>query len=444
MGRKIRVFISSTMKDLANERAAVRRRLEEFNFEPVNAENLGPTGANSWDRLAPEIQSCDLLVLLMGERYGWIPPTGPEAQLKRAITEREVDEAKRWGIPVLPFLKRLDDDADRTSDDAKKRDEFRTRIKDSDSGQFIQWFNLAADLEQVVGRAVIGLLSDEYQKRRIAERAPQATRSAEQLSSPVQFARSLEKLILPPRLLEAVREHRAVLFAGSGISLAAGLPSTAAFSERLAQLVREAEPEYAFSPAASAFAAIATDLETLRDRRFVTDAVRDLVQPPQNPGPTVAHLHAVRLFPQIITTNLDRLFERAAQEQQLNTAEIAGAFTGTILPERTIVKFHGSFDRPESLVITERDIAMLDKDQSRLWSAVVQVLREKTVIVVGSSLRDPSIVRLFAETGDRMNGFMVSPAMLPSTVARVRKWGLECIESRSDDFLVALAESVPG
>ena len=109
MGRKIRVFISSTMKDLANERAAVRRRLEEFNFEPVNAENLGPTGANSWDRLAPEIQSCDLLILLMGERYGWIPPTGPEAKLKRAITEREVDEAKRCGIPVLPFLKRLEE-----------------------------------------------------------------------------------------------------------------------------------------------------------------------------------------------------------------------------------------------------------------------------------------------------------------------------------------------
>ena len=32
---KLRVFISSTMKDLVNERLAIERQLRQFNFEPV-------------------------------------------------------------------------------------------------------------------------------------------------------------------------------------------------------------------------------------------------------------------------------------------------------------------------------------------------------------------------------------------------------------------------
>lgn len=39
MPSKIRVFVSSTMKDLANERDAVVRKIAELNFEPVDAES---------------------------------------------------------------------------------------------------------------------------------------------------------------------------------------------------------------------------------------------------------------------------------------------------------------------------------------------------------------------------------------------------------------------
>ncbi|BBX04644.1 hypothetical protein BST36_29985 [Mycolicibacterium moriokaense] len=72
----LRVFVSSTMVDLANERAAVVDQLREFGFEAVNAEAIPSSGEGSWAILESEIQSCEAFVLILGERYGWIPFEG--------------------------------------------------------------------------------------------------------------------------------------------------------------------------------------------------------------------------------------------------------------------------------------------------------------------------------------------------------------------------------
>src|SRR5215208_752930 len=61
---RLRVFVSSTMRDLANERDAVCRKLEAFNLEPVNAEGMLPTGQASWERLRENLVTSDLLVLI--------------------------------------------------------------------------------------------------------------------------------------------------------------------------------------------------------------------------------------------------------------------------------------------------------------------------------------------------------------------------------------------
>ncbi len=94
---RLRIFISSTMEDLANERDLVADRLQSFNFEPVNAEGILPTGAKSWDRICEEIDSCHLFVLLLGERYGWVPTKGPLANEKISVTHGEYRRARFHG-----------------------------------------------------------------------------------------------------------------------------------------------------------------------------------------------------------------------------------------------------------------------------------------------------------------------------------------------------------
>jgi len=107
MGRKLRIFVSSTMKDMRNERFAVLERLMSFNFEAVNAEGWKPDGTKSWARIQSEIESSDIFVLILGSSYGWIPKTGPKGGLGLSVTHLELKQAQVLDIPVLPFLKRL-------------------------------------------------------------------------------------------------------------------------------------------------------------------------------------------------------------------------------------------------------------------------------------------------------------------------------------------------
>jgi hypothetical protein len=128
MPAKIRVFVSSTMEDLANERAAVVKAIEQLNFEPVNAEGILSNGGSSWAVLDPEIRSSHICILIQGDRYGWIPTEGYGAGRGKSVTHLEIDIARSQQIPVLPFFKTLKYGADSTSPDAILRDNFARKL----------------------------------------------------------------------------------------------------------------------------------------------------------------------------------------------------------------------------------------------------------------------------------------------------------------------------
>lgn len=440
MGRRLRVFVSSTMKDMPNERAAVIARLSSFNFDPVNAEGWGPDGKKSWSRIEQEIESSDLFVLILGSRYGWVPDKGPKAGLGLSVTHLEFKKAQELDITVLPFLKRLEYDEDRTSDDAKKRDAFRRDIQDWDEGYFTTEFELATDLANSVGQSLIGLLADEFQNTKVRKRSISATRSAVALAQ----ESPQHEIPIPPipaDLVEAVVRKRAILFAGSGISLAAGLPSANAFAQSLVRRLRESDPNYSVNPTGTAFAGIATDLEASRGRQYLLSAIADLIHPPQGIEPTDAHLSAVTMFDRIFTTNYDALFELAAARQSIEVTQVADELEDT-LPQRAIVKLHGSAESPNSLLLTERDVFMFDRSRPRLWAAAQAALQTNMVVVVGASLRDPSIVRFFSEVGDRLHGYFIVPYLWESTPERLRPWNLQCIQTDADTFMTELSKKV--
>jgi DNA-binding PadR family transcriptional regulator len=225
MRRKLRVFLSSTMKDLANERLAVRQRLSDLDLEPVNAEGWGPNGSKSWTRIQGEIESSDLFVLILGERYGWIPDIGPGAGSGLSVTHLEFREARRLQIPVLPFLKHLSYDTDRLSEDAQRRDQFRREVTDWAEGQFVAEFELAPDLAAKVGRSLIELLVDEFQARQIKARLTFASMTSTTLT-PSRESRDSPQMAVEVRLagqrFEIEREVLRVLAKNSGRYLRRG------------------------------------------------------------------------------------------------------------------------------------------------------------------------------------------------------------------------------
>ena len=88
--------------------------------------------------------------------------------------------------------------------------------------------------------------------------------------------------------------------------------------------------------------------------------------------------------------------------------------------------------------MTERDVVTMDRTRPRLWNALQEELREKTVVIVGTSLRDPSIVRFLDEVERKVPGYFVVPQLWKSTPARLKPWNLMCIESDANTFLSQL------
>jgi Domain of unknown function (DUF4062)/SIR2-like domain len=421
------------MEDLANERDAVVQMLRALNLEPVNAEGVLPTGGTSWQVISAELARCDLFVLLLGERYGWIPSTGPHAGSGLSVTELEYETAIEQGIPVLAFVKTLKYGTDDRSEDARRRDQFRRRVEDWAEGHFRQEFRLASDLAETVKHSVISLLATEYQRQRIiANRQPHVGEVHPRPDSTEQSATSVR---LPGELVRAVADRSAVLFAGAGLSLQAGLPSAFAFAEGLVQRLAELDPDYLMPMGGNTFNAIASDFELLLGRPALEKALQELIGVQDVAAPVQAHDAATRLFNLVITTNYDNLLERSASAERLTLIadEIDGA-----LPERALVKLHGSLDDPSGIVLTDAQLARFPVSRAQLLHAIADQLRSRPVVVIGSSVRDPSIIGLFERCIPDMAGWIVAPVFSRIDRMRVQRWGLTPITASAEEFFAAL------
>jgi uncharacterized protein DUF4062/SIR2-like protein len=433
--RRLRVFISSTMEDLANERDALREKLLAFNFEPVNAEAMVPSGKPSWTQLRDEIESCDLFLLLLGERYGWIPDDGPKSEEGKAVTELEFDEARRVGLPVFPFVKRLRDGSNVSDQEANDRDAFRARVGAWKGGYFRAEFELARDLAEKAGEALTGFLGNEYLQKRVADRRGSV--------EPETAARDPDEPIkLDDELVAAVADRSAVLLVGAGVSLQAGLPSAAAFIAAMEEGIREVDPRYQPTSSGSRFFAVATDFESLLGGDRLTRAVSRLVAPAFIEGPTRAHRTAVALFDLVVTTNYDELLEQAAASDGGAFAVLAGEEDNVSLEGRTIVKLHGTISRPDTLVLTEAQLAASDAAQSAVRQELQDQLRRRPLVTVGSSLRDPSLIRFLESCGSELRGWTVADRFDVAGETRLARWNMKPIRADSESFFAALRGAI--
>jgi hypothetical protein len=425
------------MRDLGNERAEVVARLQQFNFEPVNAEGWAPTGSRPWDRILQEITSSNVFLLLVGERYGFIPKNGPMAEAGKSVTHLEYLEARRAGLPILPFFKDLAYDADRESDDARLRDSFRTEVADWEGGQVIGRFDLARDLCDAVGRSLVELLSEEFQNR-IRKRAAEADAAAEAMPDDAPE----QEPDLPPALIHQVRSRAAVLFAGAGVSLDAGYPAAAAWGEFLMQRIRQQIGDYDVPATADNVRRIAGDLELVAGRAALLQAVRRLMTPPQMVDVTAGHRTAVRLFDRIITSNFDNMFEAASQQDQRGHAVVQSTIAGPLPDGRCIIKMHGSLYEPDTMILTEEQANLTTTARQGLCDAILGLFSGHPVVVIGSSLRDPTTANLFSRAVGPLSGYYVDRALSPAALLNARRWNLQPIRATAAGFFRALEASL--
>lgn len=99
----MRVYVSSTMRDLRPFRAAVISTIRKLSYEVVAMEDYEASGSPPLEVVLRDVASCSLYVGIFAWRYGFIPEHSD-----RSITESEYREAVELGIPTLIFL--LDED----------------------------------------------------------------------------------------------------------------------------------------------------------------------------------------------------------------------------------------------------------------------------------------------------------------------------------------------
>jgi len=93
----MKVFVSSLISGMTAERAAVKRVIELLRHSPVMAEDFGSQPNSPQIACLQGVRSADLVVLILGDRYG-------ERQASGLSATHEEYRAARGEIPVLMFL----------------------------------------------------------------------------------------------------------------------------------------------------------------------------------------------------------------------------------------------------------------------------------------------------------------------------------------------------
>lgn len=91
-----KIFISSTVFDLTNERTAAYNAVNKVGGFPLMSEKtMEAQSTDSLTACLSKVMESDIYVLILGSRYGWQP------EGKESITELEYQTARSQNIPVL-------------------------------------------------------------------------------------------------------------------------------------------------------------------------------------------------------------------------------------------------------------------------------------------------------------------------------------------------------
>jgi hypothetical protein len=149
--KREQVFVSSTFKDLVDERAAVIQTLLEADCIPSGMEMFPASDSDKFELIKRVIDLCDYYVVIVGGRYGSVDPVQ-----ELSYTEMEYDYAVDTKKPVMAFLhgspgKLQADKTDMDADLRKKLDAFRKKAEQ----KVVKYWHEPGDLKGQVALAII-------------------------------------------------------------------------------------------------------------------------------------------------------------------------------------------------------------------------------------------------------------------------------------------------
>lgn len=152
MDKRYQVFISSTFRDLLDERQAALRAVLELDQMPAGMELFPAADESAWQLIKDVIDASDYYVLIIGGRYGSLDEEG------LGYTEKEYEYAFASRKPAIPLLHENPDNIPRGKTETDKASwgklqAFRARVEQRHT--CVYW-NSAEELK---ARLIVGLTS---------------------------------------------------------------------------------------------------------------------------------------------------------------------------------------------------------------------------------------------------------------------------------------------
>jgi predicted ATPase len=201
--QKIRVFVSSTLRELADERRAARAAIERMRLAPVMFE-LGARPHPPRSLYRSYLAQSDIFIGIYGDSYGWVAPDETVSGL-----EDEYDLAPK-NMPKLIYV--------RASEGRDARlEELIARIREDDTAAYLPFRN-AAELEDQIANDLAILLAERFDESRSEPEhaAPDASALASRVPVPYTTTIGRERDIGEVRELLARGTDRVVSLIGPG------------------------------------------------------------------------------------------------------------------------------------------------------------------------------------------------------------------------------------
>lgn len=156
MNIKYQVFVSSTYKDLVDERQEVMQALLELDCIPVGMELFPAADEDQWSLIKRLIDDCDYYILIVGGRYGSVNSDGI------SYTQMEYEYTLSKNIPIISFLHKYPDkiEVGKSENDSKfknRLDDFKKVVEQ----KVCRYWENPIDLGSQVSRSLVRLIKDK-------------------------------------------------------------------------------------------------------------------------------------------------------------------------------------------------------------------------------------------------------------------------------------------
>lgn len=254
-------------------------------------------------------------------------------------------------------------------------------------------------------------------------------------------------------IFDLIRRERVVLVIGAGFSLKAGMPSCSSVCEA----IRMALPDEIKNSEEEMRDFLGNDLQQLSNdfidiwgdtgRNRLIRTIRPLfyIAPDANLSDHLA-LSRIPHFSKIHTTNYDTLLEKVYKD---DCYVIKQDKDFRDLPEDKVIilKPHGDFDYPDSIIISRFDYDSWFKGNrlEMLWQELERDAVSKTILFMGYSFSDTNFQYLLKRIQKKLNGsthqhYLVAPGWQPAKVRKLQPYHIKYYDGTGEIFLKELTE----